>query len=155
MGDFSGDGLVNTTDIDLLAANVGPVNGSNDQFDLNDDGVIDFRSSLASPGDYDSDVLIQDLLNSNYGDADLNGAVGDSDLTAFSQNWGMSAGWAEADWDGTGVVGDGDLTMLLTNWGWTAAVSVPEPNSAWLALSLAGFTLVRRRSYSATFLSAA
>lgn len=50
------------------------------------------------------------------GDADENGEVGFSDITAVLTMWG-SADTIPADTDSSGQVGFGDVTTVLTNWG--------------------------------------
>ncbi len=71
-----------------------------------------------------------------YGDADLDGAVGGSDLNTLLSNWGGSNKlWADGDFNGDTTVGGDDLNKLLSNWGSgfsssaQGATTVPEPAS--------------------------
>ena len=105
-----------------------------------------------------------------YGDADLNGAVGSSDLSIVLSNFGKAGVWATGDFDYNNTVGSSDLSIVLTNFGQTlpstfnvasytnldaAAISmlnaagietVPEPSTLiLLALGLIGVAAYIRR----------
>lgn len=63
-----------------------------------------------------------------WGDADLSGTVGSSDLSALLAGWGgtgTNATWAKGDFNYDGVVGSVDLSTLLAHWG----ESLPESYS--------------------------
>jgi hypothetical protein len=107
-GDFNGDDVVNATDIDLLYKAIKA--GNRDSiYDVNKDNSV---NSL------DVDYLIADILDTYYGDADLNGAVGVSDLSLLAAyyNTASGAGWANGDFDGDGAVGVADLSILAANY---------------------------------------
>jgi hypothetical protein len=148
-GDFNDDGLVNAVDIDrlALAAHSEP---NNLLYDLNDDGTVTFViGPRGSPTPSDSDVLIRDILHTEYGDLDLNGEVFLSDLTALATNYRQPGqfGWAGGNINGSQDVGTtsqprvflSDLTALATNWRFGVGESgagsgfatIPEP-SGWL-----------------------
>ncbi len=105
-----------------------------------------------------------------YGDADLNGAVGSSDLSIVLSNFGKAGVWATGDFDYNDTVGSSDLSIVLANFGQTlpatfnvasytnldaAAINmlnaagiktVPEPGTiALLALGLIGVAAYIRR----------
>jgi hypothetical protein len=118
-------------------------------YDLNRDGRVTFAvSSPGSPNASDSDVLIRDILHTQYGDADLNGQVFLSDLTKLATNYRQAGqfGWAEGNFNGSQEAGTpanpriflSDLTALATNWRFgvgsgAAIAAIPEPSSLALA----------------------
>ena len=51
-----------------------------------------------------------------YGDADLNGTVGFSDLTAVLNNYNHAATWQTGDFNYDGSCGFADLTSVLNNY---------------------------------------
>ena len=79
------------------------------------------------------------------GDANLDGAVNDLDLTALAVNWQQSpAVWTQGDFNGDGCVDDLDLTALAVNW--QQGPNLPEPASALiLLLGFAGAAYRRGR----------
>jgi len=81
------------------------------------------------------------------GDADLNGVVGLSDLSALAFRWGQGgAGWGGGDFNADGVTDLTDLSMLAFNWGvgaGAAAPPVPEPSA--IILLVAGGLALRKR----------
>jgi hypothetical protein len=142
LGDFDGNYLVNHDDIDLLAeaAHAWSIDPSDpsydfDAFDLNDDGKVTFAVGADAsgpndpdePGDFfsDSNVLIRDILATDYGDANLDGAVFLDDLAIFASNYqGLGPlGWANGNFDGsqedgitTSRVFLGDLAAMAIMW---------------------------------------
>jgi hypothetical protein len=164
-GDFVADGVVNHLDIDRLAwatAN----EPTNLLYDLNHDGTVTFvvgpRDTLTPS---DSDVLIREILDTEYGDLDLNGEVFLSDLSTLSTNYRQAGqfGWAEGNINGSQEAGTttsprvflADLNAMATNWrfgvggGTASGGAVPEP-SGWLMVSCGLFLgLYRRRNSSA------
>ena len=98
-GDFNGDFLVNSIDIDMLTANLG--NHADSDYDLTVDGLVDKQ---------DMDMLIRDIIGTEYGDADLDGHVGAWD--AFVMFRGMmsgATGWASGDFSCDGVIDGQDF----------------------------------------------
>jgi fibronectin-binding autotransporter adhesin len=59
-----------------------------------------------------------------YGDADLSGTVGASDLSTVLTNFGLAGTWSTGDFDYSGVVGASDLSTVLTNFGQTLPASL-------------------------------
>ena len=113
--DFDGDQDVDDQDIDMIAAAVR--NSSTDAvYDLNGGGL---DSS-------DHAYLIENILapvqaEAAWGDANLDGAVDVSDLSAWLSNRMTSghtiigAGWSRADFNGDGAVDVSDLSIWLSH----------------------------------------
>jgi hypothetical protein len=164
-GDFNGDDIVNAQDIDSLAeaAHEDP---HNLLYDLNDDGSVTFavrpRGSLTPS---DSDILIRDILGTEYGDLDLDGQVFLADLSRFSANYRQPGqfGWADGNVNGSQDAGTAmnprvflaDLNVLSTYWrfgtggdGASMAGAVPEPGG-WLLAVLGVLAALGRKSRAA------
>jgi hypothetical protein len=135
LGDLSGrlgiddEALVNYFDIDLLAEAAANAS-TNPIFDLNGDGHVTFAiGGLGSLDEHDSDVLIRDILETEYGDANLDGRVFFGDLAILAANWrqtGSLVGWSDGNFDGSQQVGTmppriffGDLITLAAGWRFT------------------------------------
>jgi hypothetical protein len=91
-------------------------------FDLNDDDQITFGIGPGNSLDHhDSDVLIRDILATQYGDANLDGRVFLDDLTTLAINFrdGGTFGWADGNFDGSQGsprIFIGDLIALAIHW---------------------------------------
>jgi subtilisin-like proprotein convertase family protein len=128
LGDVNHDGVINSLDIDAIYANLGSVaaNLSLARYDLNGDNLV---------SQADVTYEVQQVLNSNYGDANLDGNVNIDDFSILLSHWGSNtAGWAQGDFGGNGVVGIDDFSILLQYWGWSSA-SAQVSNPAAMALS--------------------
>jgi fibronectin-binding autotransporter adhesin len=82
-----------------------------------------------------------------YGDADLSGVVGASDLSTVLTNFGLAGTWSTGDFDYSGIVGASDLSAVLTNFGQTLPSSLDVSPyhldaDAIRALTAAGITVV-------------
>jgi hypothetical protein len=118
-GDFTGDGGVDALDIDELAAAIR--NSSPEaKYDLNGDNDLD--------GD-DMDELVHNILNSEYGDGDLSGAVDSEDLEDLVDSFGLRAGWADGDFSGNGRVDLHDVAIIRGSFGWVATAPIPAPTA--------------------------
>jgi hypothetical protein len=108
-GDFNNDYVVNATDIDLLSAAIKDASTDYDTYDLTNDDKINSA---------DMDMLVKNILKTYYGDADLNGSVGVSDLSVLAAYYNTASGasWANGDFDGNGAVGVSDLSILAANY---------------------------------------
>jgi hypothetical protein len=115
-GDFNNDGKINATDIDLLSAAIKTTNPDS-KFDLTGDVTVNSA---------DMDYLIKTILKTYYGDADLNGSVGVSDLSVLAAYYNTPSGasWANGDFDGNGAVGVSDLSILAANYNSGSASTV-------------------------------
>ncbi|MEM7625113.1 MAG: peptidoglycan-binding domain-containing protein [Planctomycetota bacterium] len=138
-GDFNLDDDVNADDIDLLFKNLD-----------GDTSVYNLAGSAGVVNGDDVDHLVNNILGTNYGDADLSGFVFQSDLNAVLLNWGdTNAGWATGSFDGDGAVGQADLNAVLLNWGAAglANAAVPEPVGPATVLTLTAAMGLRRRAH--------
>lgn len=99
-GQFGTDG----SDIDELYARFGSSGWTED---LNVDGTTDQA---------DVDLLVRTLLGTDYGDADLDGAIDANDINAIASAWNGTIGWAGGDFDGNGISDFADLLMIARGW---------------------------------------
>jgi hypothetical protein len=147
--DFNADGVVDHLDIDRLAwaADHEP---NNLFYDLNGDSAVTFAiGPRDSTFPSDSDVLVRDILRTEYGDLNLDGEVFLSDLITFSSSYRQASlfGWADGNVNGSQEAGTSanpritlsDLIALAANWrfgvsvGASASGAVPEPGGALVA----------------------
>ena len=145
-GDLTGDGSVNGDDIDAIAKAIRD-GDSAAKFDLDGSGAVD-------PSD--RNFIVNDILNTFFGDADLNGEFNSGDFvtvfTAGLYETGNAAGWATGDWNGDGFFDSGDFVVAFQDGGYetgpkAATAAVPEPaNSVLVILAIAGLACLRRRA---------
>jgi hypothetical protein len=142
-GDVNGDASVNIEDIDLLAAAIrqGEYTANHD---LDGDGQITFA---------DREMLIRDILHTEYGDFNLNRIITAGDYTVWASNFGRTnAGWEDGDANGDGIVDGGDYTLWADMMGQVGQVDAsqgtPTPEPATMALIFTGAMVVvsRRKS---------
>ena len=145
LGDYDSSGELDAADLDLQAqAIAGRQNPP--EYDLNDDGLVDFQDRL---------VWVNDLKNTWIGDANLDNQFSSSDLVqAFVRGkyeTGDSAGWGDGDWNGDTLFGSSDMVAAFAAGGYekgqkaAAASAVPEPSTWALALLAALACLGGRR----------
>jgi hypothetical protein len=115
-GDFDRNGTVNVADIDALFAQL-RVPNPDTAFDLTGDGRVD---------DQDRDELIDNILGTTFGDANLDSVFNSSDLVSVFQvaeyedsPIGNST-WSEGDWDGDGEFATSDLVIAFQRGGFAA-----------------------------------
>ena len=113
--DFSGDGVCNVEDMDLLSVEVAA--GTNTpSFDLTGDGLV----TVDDMDKFRSDAAAVNGLAGPYlsGDANLDGTVNSSDLNALGQSWQVSEGrmWSTGDFTGDGGTTALDLNEIGQNW---------------------------------------
>lgn len=119
-GDFTGDRDVTAADIDVLFDAVR--RGSNVTFyDLDENSVLDER---------DVAHLVETILATNFGDANLDGVVNAADLNQVGIHWqGDCNGWADGDFTGDGSVTAVDLNRVGINWLESAPVASRVPRA--------------------------
>ncbi|MCG8507606.1 MAG: PEP-CTERM sorting domain-containing protein, partial [Rhodospirillales bacterium] len=108
--------------------------------------------------DADATELIEVILQTVRGDANLDAMVDGQDFSLLKANFGGQAGWAGGDFNGDGSVDGQDFSLLKANFGFSASVTpaeiaeleafstsiIPEPASL-LLLSLGGTLMARPR----------
>lgn len=146
--DLNADALCTFADVDMLIAAIAEGSGDT-QFDLNGDDSVnrgdlsEWLSIAATENGYAEPYL--------FGDGDLNGTVGASDLNALALNWrGSTNKWSDGDFNADGMVDSTDLNTLALGWRDSisaAAAPVPEPAmGVWLVFLVTSFAFVRRVS---------
>jgi hypothetical protein len=106
-GDFNGDGRLNSADIDLLCSALVTQQPS---FDLTKDNVVD-RADLS--------FLVQNLMNTTFGDANLDGIFDSSDLVFIFQMGeyedaiSLNSTWSDGDWNCDGEFSSADLVTAF------------------------------------------
>ena len=149
--DLDGDGHLDAHDVDLLAAAIRAGEAEAPSHDLSGDGELD-RADL--------EYLVQDLMRTRFGDANLDGVFDSSDLVEVFQRGEYedghtgNSGWEDGDWNYDGFFKTSDLVRAFQGGrglgtGFEkgplpAAAAVPEP-SACLLLILGITSLAYRR----------
>ncbi len=132
-GDYNRDGLLTAVDIDALtvAVNAG---STETRYDLNGDGRVDSA---------DRAVWVEQLKETYFGDANLDGEFGSADLVEvlaageYEDSLAGNSTWATGDWDGDTEFESADLILALQGGGFEtgprpASIAVPEPTGGWL-----------------------
>ena len=144
-GDYNRNGLLDAGDLDLQAIAI-VTDPGNPFYDLNEDGVLDFR---------DREMWVYELKNTWLGDANLDYQFNSSDMVqvfvAGTYETDEYAGWEEGDFNADMRFTSGDLvatwicefdSCIYDNGGGRKPEKIPEP-SGWLLLSLAMIFLLR------------
>jgi hypothetical protein len=151
-GDFNASGGTNLDDLDAL---VNAVAGTSDLwlYDLSYNSSVDFD---------DINLMVRVVLDSQFGDLNLDGRVDQTDLNTFSANWGQSnRTWSSADLNGDDIVDLFDFFLLAPHWGWgvpgglapatvvldgvTYSTLIPEPATLGVLFGVGVLGLSRRR----------
>ena len=103
--------MADATDIDLLFLELAR-GTQQSEFDLNADGAVDMT---------DADELVRNILDTQFGDADLDGDVDFTDFGLLANHFGSteSSGWATGDFDGDRAVSFRDFVLLTNQFGFT------------------------------------
>ena len=144
-GDFDADGDLTANDIDIIS-NALRAGTADPMFDLDGSGEAD---------NLDRGFLIQVLMNTWFGDSNIDGLFDTSDFVATFTRGKYESGtgdatWADGDWNGDGNFDSSDFVTAFSNGGYEAgprqaiAVAVPEPGAMALA-GLGGLLLVASR----------
>ncbi len=120
-GDFDQDGVVDVQDVDLLCAEI-LADGLDHDFDLTDDGAVN-RS--------DMNELIVNILQTSFGDTNLDGVFDSSDFVSvfamgeYEDGIDGNSTWADGDWNCDGDFTTSDLVFALQAGGYVSA-AVPQ-----------------------------
>ena len=107
--DFNFDGRLNALDIDLMGIAIRS-NRNAEMYDLTDDGRVDQN---------DFEFMIQDVLDTEFGDANLDGFFNSRDFVEvfragkYQDDVQDNASWAEGDWNGDGDFDSADLVYVF------------------------------------------
>ncbi len=106
-GDFTGDGQVTAADLDV-ALDAATANIAATYFDLDDSGTVDAT---------DIGMLVQGILRTNYGDANLDGVVDGTDFNLWNNHKFQDCGtsWSQGDFNGDAQTDGTDFNRWLTN----------------------------------------
>ena len=121
-GDFNGDQIVDLQDIDLLC---GGIRSGIGNFDLDENGAIELL---------DLEFLIENILNSAIGDANLDGVFDSGDIVAifrageYEDEIDGNSTWRDGDWNCDGDFSSSDLVYAFRRGGYTAASVAAHPN---------------------------
>ncbi len=124
-GDLDHDGIVNADDIDLLALAIRQ-GMTAPPFDLDDNGLVD---------DDDFQYLIQNILQTTAGDANLDGLFNSSDMVEVFQSGEYeddlegNSGWARGDWDGDGDFTSADMVAAFQAGSYEQPAAAAAPTS--------------------------
>lgn len=110
-GDVSRDGRVDQSDVDLLTQAMRQPPTDNEPFDLSEDGEID---------EADLTILVEEVLNTRFGDVNLDGRVDFTDFLRLSANFGaLDAKWDDGDVNGDATVDFADFLQLARSFGFS------------------------------------
>ncbi len=101
VGDFNNDQVVDDRDIDLLCAAIRS-GDSNPTYDLTGDTFVDMA---------DMDMMIRDVLDTEYGDANLDRSVDGSDFNLWNAHKFGPGGWRDGDFSCDGSVDGSDFNV--------------------------------------------
>ena len=116
-GDFDGNHVLDAGDIDRLSAELRSGNPPI-AWDLTSDEIVDTQ---------DRDYLVEQLLETNYGDANLDRIFNSDDFVfvfivgEFNDGIPGNSTWSEGDWDGDGDFGTDDFVKAFIAGGYTYA----------------------------------
>jgi hypothetical protein len=140
-GDVDTNSVIDVEDVDHLTDALLEAKDNN-RYDVDRDGTVN---------DQDRDTLIHQVLNTWYGDVDLNGEFNSGDLVEvftageYEDASEDNSGWAEGDWNGDRDFTSTDLVIAFQDNGYVQAPrlemkAVPEPTS--LAILMAGLMAI-------------
>ena len=109
LGDYSGNGTLDSADLDLQAQGI---QDGNLAYDLNHDDLVNYE---------DRQVWVIELKRTYIGDSDLNGEFTSGDLVgvfvAGKYEADLGATWDQGDWNGDQVFSSGDLVAAFQGGG--------------------------------------
>ena len=105
-GDFDGDGDYDEVDINALIGLI-VAKEFGDHEDLNQDGIVNHA---------DLDILILQIIETFYGDGNLDGVVDIPDVNIWNAyRFTDEQGWEHGDYNGDGVIDVSDFNVWMTN----------------------------------------
>jgi ELWxxDGT repeat protein len=118
-GDLNLDGFIDAKDIDALFAAVN-AGSTEPAFDLTGDALVN-RDDVT--------YLVENILSTRAGDANLDGRVDRQDLAIATQNYGRNGtpSWSQGNFNGDAMVNLLDLLQLKQNYEPPAAPSPASP----------------------------
>jgi hypothetical protein len=126
IGDFDADTFVDAADIALLCEAIRG-NAADTIFDLNADAQVNHL---------DMDFMVEDLLQTSYGDANLDGLFNSRDLVLIFQAGQYedqvvgNSTWTEGDWDCDGDFTTRDLVLAFQRGAYQAAATAGKHDRA-------------------------
>ena len=142
IGDFNSSGQYDPQDIDMVFSQIpGSVPPADASFDLVGDGTLNQA---------DVDQLVLNLMNRQFGDADLDQDIDITDFNSLSAHFdpsGNSLTWTHGNFDGDGDVDITDFNVLSLNFspnGYTLS-AIPEPTGFLLLIAGAAAVVARGR----------
>ncbi|MCA9197591.1 MAG: hypothetical protein KDA87_08645 [Planctomycetales bacterium] len=135
-GDFDGNQVLDVLDVNLLMAGLRA--GTNLVFDLVPNGELNHQDLV---------VWVEELKNTYFGDANLDGEFNSTDLIQtfksgkFEDGIADNANWEDGDWNGDREFDTTDFIIAFQSGGYEIGprgdvLSVPEPSGATLCLLL-------------------
>lgn len=114
-------------------------------FDVNSDDTVNYL---------DMNFLVESVLGTLAGDANLDGDISFADFLTLSSNFQRSTGWSGGDFDYSGDVDFQDFLILSSGFGSgeLTVIHVPEPSDLQL-LWVAAMVVFFRRHGSRTFVN--
>ena len=115
-GDFNGDGRVTVADVNAMRTGVRTASGP---YDLDGDGKVELA---------DLEYLVERIMGSSIGDANLDGIFNSSDFVTIFQagqyedNIEGNSTWSEGDWNGDGEFSSSDLVYAFQKGRYEVAV---------------------------------
>ncbi len=131
-GDFDGNGSVDVDDVDALAAQLRSPSPDR-QYDLNRDNQVTIE---------DRDLLILEILNTTYGDANLDGMFNSMDFVLTFQMGEYedaiqgNSTWADGDWDSDGDFTSADIVLAFQNGGYESHAQMRQNPSEVTTMNL-------------------
>jgi hypothetical protein len=124
LGDFNVDGRVDSLDLNLICAAVAT---QDPRFDLSHDGVTDLK---------DMTFFVTQILQTTFGDANLDGRFDSSDLVLIFQageyedSTEDNSTWSEGDWNCDGDFNSADLVLAFQLGAYEPATETKRPGGA-------------------------
>ena len=149
-GDFDDDGILSIADLDLLT-NAFQAGDNDPRLDLNRDRSVDHLDRV---------IWVEEIRNTFFGDANLDGQFGTSDLVQvfeagqYEDATPGNSTWATGDWNGDGEFSTSDIVLALQGNNFEqgpkpSPLVVPEPQlAAFLFFWIAALAIKQLRQRS-------